>query len=80
MYINIKSNRSYNDLTQYPIMLWVILDSNSAKLQKLTKSLPTAYRDLSVPIGMLVQSDSVRKKGFQCTFNIMVLDLHEEYF
>ena len=41
MYINIISNRSYNDLTQYPIMPWVILDSNSKKLPKLTKPLPT---------------------------------------
>ncbi|CAF0903476.1 unnamed protein product [Brachionus calyciflorus] len=50
MYLNNISDRSFNDLTQYPIFPWVLNDYTS---QVLDLSDPTVYRDLSKPIGAL---------------------------
>jgi len=48
LYLNFVANRSFNDLTQYPVFPWVIQDFKSAKLNG-----KTVYRDLSKPIGAL---------------------------
>lgn len=50
LYLNRMADRSYNDLTQYPVMPWVIADHHSQKLD-LTKE--STFRDLSKPIGAL---------------------------
>lgn len=44
MYLNLAAGRSFCDLTQWPIMPWVICDYKSPKLD-LTD--PSVYRDLS---------------------------------
>lgn len=44
MYLNLAAGRSFCDLTQWPIMPWVLCDYKSPKLD-LTD--PTVYRDLS---------------------------------
>jgi hypothetical protein len=44
MYLNTVAGRSYNDLNQYPIYPWVIVNYDSAELDL---SLPSNYRDLS---------------------------------
>ena len=43
------SGRTYNDLSQYPVFPWVILDYTSSKLD-LNNS--KTFRDLSKPIGI----------------------------
>lgn len=50
MYLNNMADRSYNDLTQYPVFPWVLSDYSSATLD-LTDS--KVFRDLSKPIGAL---------------------------
>lgn len=50
MYLNNMADRSYNDLTQYPVFPWVLSDYTSATLD-LTEN--KVYRDLSKPIGAL---------------------------
>lgn len=50
MYLNSAADRSFYDLTQYPVMPWVIQDFCSSSLD-LTD--PNSYRDLSKPIGAL---------------------------
>ena len=79
MYINIIANRSYSDLTQYPVLPWIIFNGEADELPKITKPLSDSYRDLCVPIGMLENSDQSRKESFICNFNSMVLDLREEF-
>ena len=44
------ADRSFNDLTQYPVFPWVITDYSS---QSLDLDDPAIYRDLSKPIGAL---------------------------
>lgn len=50
LYINSMADRSFNDLTQYPIFPWVISNYSSSTLDI---SDPESYRDLSKPIGAL---------------------------
>lgn len=50
MGLNTFANRTYNDLTQYPVFPWVIKDYNSDVLDL---NDPSIYRDLSKPVGAL---------------------------
>lgn len=63
MYLNNISNRSFNDLTQYPVLPWVLNDYTS---QDLHLDDPSIYRDLSKPIGVLNEERLIRlKKRFE---------------
>ena len=60
MWCNIYANRSYRDLTQYPVFPWTITDYTSSKLsldQMKDEAIPlrdiTFLRDFSKPMGML---------------------------
>lgn len=44
------ADRTFNDLTQYPVFPWVIADYSSPTLDL---SNPKSFRDLSKPIGAL---------------------------
>ncbi|KAI3383469.1 hypothetical protein SNEBB_007472 [Seison nebaliae] len=48
--LNHESGRSFNDLTQYPVMPWIIQDYTSSHLNMDDESI---YRDLSKPVGAL---------------------------
>ncbi|XP_076234034.1 protein FAN isoform X2 [Calliopsis andreniformis] len=50
LYINSLADRTFHDLTQYPVMPWVIQDYTSSTLDL---NDPTVYRDLIKPIGAL---------------------------
>ncbi|KAL3859053.1 hypothetical protein ACJMK2_009289 [Sinanodonta woodiana] len=50
LYLNSLADRSFNDLTQYPVMPWVIQDYTSTTLDL---NNPDTFRDLSKPIGAL---------------------------
>ncbi|XP_046385012.1 protein FAN-like [Ischnura elegans] len=49
-YLNSVADRTYNDLTQYPVFPWVLNDYSS---KELNLDDPASYRDLSKPIGAL---------------------------
>ena len=50
MFLNTMADRSFNDLTQYPVFPWVITDFKSPQLNL---DDPSIYRDLCRPIGAL---------------------------
>ncbi|XP_075213392.1 protein FAN-like [Lycorma delicatula] len=50
LYLNSLADRTFNDLTQYPVFPWVIADYSS---QNLDLDNPETYRDLSKPVGAL---------------------------
>ncbi|XP_071092050.1 protein FAN-like [Haliotis cracherodii] len=52
LYLNSLADRSFNDLTQYPVMPWVISDYTSDHLDLQDEKV---YRDLKKPIGALNQ-------------------------
>lgn len=58
VYLNTVAGRSFNDLNQYPIFPWVIVNYES---EELDLSQPNNFRDLSKPIGAL---NPARKKFF----------------
>ena len=50
MIVNTYAQRSFQDLTQYPVMPWVLKDFKS---EFLDLEDPNSFRDLSLPIGAL---------------------------
>jgi factor associated with neutral sphingomyelinase activation len=50
MALNQAGNRSFSDLSQYPIFPWVIKDFNSEEININDSKI---YRDLSKPIGAI---------------------------
>ena len=53
LYLNFLGNRSFNDLTQYPIFPWIIADYKNTKLNLEGKNSHIIFRDLSKPVGAL---------------------------
>jgi len=66
LYLNFVGNRSFNDLTQYPVFPWVVADYKNANID-FDKGGQFVYRDLSRPIGALNQDklDQFRSKYFE---------------
>jgi hypothetical protein len=50
MLLNSYAQRSFKDLTQYPVMPWILKDYKSAVLDLQN---PESFRDLSKPVGAL---------------------------
>jgi len=50
MILNSASGRSYSDLTQYPVMPWILADYDSPQLDLFN---PASFRDLAKPMGAL---------------------------
>jgi hypothetical protein len=50
MHLNTLAGRTYNDMTQYPVFPWVVVDYESAALSLADKRV---YRDLTKPVGAL---------------------------
>jgi len=61
MYLNTISSRSFNDLSQYPIFPWVILDYHT---KEFNLNNPTMFRDLSKPIGAINKHRLQKLKDF----------------
>ena len=60
MWLNVFSNRSYNDISQYPIFPWIINDYEDLNL------IEEKYRDLNSPMGMITinEASTARKELF----------------
>ena len=83
MWLNIISNRSYNDLSQYPIFPWILTNYDDPLKKDIeqneinTKNIEQielkdySYRDLSSPIGMLGigEEGEKRKENFLMTYD-----------
>ncbi|XP_054283298.1 protein FAN-like [Macrosteles quadrilineatus] len=50
LYLNSEADRTFNDLTQYPVFPWVLQDYTSTTINLLSFH---SYRDLSKPVGAL---------------------------
>ena len=47
MWLNIFSSRSFNDMTQYPVLSWTIINNDFYEINE-----EADLRDLSFPMGM----------------------------
>lgn len=59
LYLNSLADRSFNDLTQYPVFPWVLSDYTSHSIDLSNRSL---YRDLTKPVGALNDNRLARLK------------------
>ena len=88
--LNIFSNRSYNDITQYPVFPWILSNYSDPLITQQIKEFKNEkgieekktiedylYRDLSLPMGMLTLTEEgiKRKKNFLSTYKLLK---HEE--
>ena len=53
LYLNFVGNRSFNDLSQYPVFPWVLTDYKNEAIHFEGKNPQFLFRDLSKPIGAL---------------------------
>ena len=62
MWLNIFSSRSFNDMTQYPVLSWTIINNDFYEINE-----EADLRDLSFPMGMQEISDKsqIRKETFK---------------
>ena len=64
MWLNIFGNRSYNDLSQYPIFPWIL----AKYTDPLQETIPLVnikvyhYRDLNLPLGMMTMTEESKKR------------------
>ena len=67
MWMNIYGNRSFNDISQYPVFPWILNDYNDP-LKKENDEQEQKYdlRDMSLPMGMMTMTDEAeaRKEMF----------------
>ena len=85
MWLNVYGNRSYRDMTQYPVLPWVVIDCFSDKLLKIPKTLSPdekyekIYRNLSLPVGMLspLTGENTRKNNYITNYNLMLQEVKE---
>ena len=75
MWFNIFGNRSYNDISQYPIFPWVLskyIDPLKEKTEN-SDDYDYQYRDMNLPLGMMELSESgiKRKETYLETFNTL---------
>ena len=66
MWLNILGGRSYNDLSQYPVVPWILCDYSRNELKEKDIYQDQAiYRDLSLPLGMIANNDNgERREGY----------------
>ena len=66
-YLNLYSNRSFNDINQYPVFPWILLDYESDVLSK-----NQIFRPFGTPMGMLSfdKGSAERKESFISTWII----------
>ena len=73
MWLNIFAGRSFNDLTQYPVLPWLITNYDKEELSN------NDFRDLSIPVGMMDVSPKakIRKENFIEFYETLKADFKE---
>jgi len=61
MYLNRLSNRSFNDITRYPIFPWIISDYSNEELKINNKY---QYRDFLKPVGIINEASRRRAEEY----------------
>ena len=74
MHLNLLANRSYIDLTQYPVMPWIIKDYKCDRLDLNTKeTAEQCLRDLHCPMGMIELDENGTKRKLSYLENYKTL-------
>ena len=78
MWINIYGNRSFRDISQYPVLPWIIDDYKTKTFQDIYKN--DCIRNFNLPMGMMAldEKGKERQEGYISTYKSMSFDLKEE--
>ena len=78
MWINIYGNRSFRDISQYPIFPWLLTNYEYNSYEDLLNNME--LRDLNLPMGMLCIDNKSKKRqeGYIDTYKNMVIDLCDQ--
>ena len=81
MWINIYGNRSYQDIGQYPIFPWLLINHENKKFDALISD-SNNLRDMNMPMGMMALNEKgkIRKTGYIESYKVMIMDLFEQEF
>ena len=76
MWINIYGNRSYNDVAQYPIFPWLLLNHEDEKFDTLISN-SNNIRDFHLPLGLMDfnEKGKSRHEGYIETYKLMIYEL-----
>ena len=76
--LNTYAGRTYNDVNQYPVFPWVLTDYTS---EKIDLSNPNIFRNLSLPIGGLLEKRLIdAREHYETLSQNSFADLHEKPF
>ena len=78
MWINIYGNRSYRDISQFPVLPWIIDDYKTKTFQEIIDN--DGIRNFEIPMGMMCLDEKGKERadGYITTYKFMSLDLKEE--
>ena len=78
MWINIYGNRSFRDISQYPVFPWLLTKYEYNTYEELVKS--PEIRDFRLPMGMLYidEKSKKRQEGYIEIYKNMIIDLNEQ--
>ena len=78
MWINIYGNRSFRDISQFPVLPWIIDDYKINNYKDIIKN--DCIRNFQIPMGMMAldEKGKERQEGYILTYKLMSLELKEE--
>ena len=78
MWINVYGNRSYRDISQYPVFPWIIDEYKTNTFQEIKDK--DFIRNFKIPMGMmsLNEKGKERAEGYISNYKFMSLELKEE--
>ena len=78
MWINIYANRSFRDISQYPVFPWLLINHEYKTYDDLIKNIE--LRNFNHPMGLICTDEKSKKRqeGYIDTYKIMVTNLIEE--
>ena len=79
MWINIYGNRSYQDIGQYPVFPWLLVNYESNNFEELL-SKSQNIRDFRLPMGMIstTEKGKYRQDGYIESYKLMIMDLDNQ--
>lgn len=78
MWINIYGNRSYRDISQFPVLPWIIDNYKTKTFQEILEN--DHIRDFKTPMGVMVldEKGKERAEGYIQNYKFLSLELKEE--
>ena len=78
MWVNIYGNRSFRDISQYPVFPWIISNYKTETFNEIIEK--GSFRNLKIPMGLSCfnEKSKERQEGYITTYRLMSLDLKED--